>query len=1625
MLKSKTFKVIAAIGIAAQFLAAQTVWNGTADTEWYTSNTDAETYTITTAEQLAGLAVLVNGGTGFAGKTVKLGANIALNDTTNWQTWDASTAPANVWNPIGTSSFRFQGTLDGDGYVVRGVYISSTSNYQGLFGYVTGTVKNLGITASYVKGADYTGGLAGRCGNINNCYSIGTKVTAGSSDYVGGLVGYNNGNISASYSTGLVTGGGTTYGGGLVGYNSSATVSSSYFDTQTSGKGVQSGKGSGKTTTEMQSQDITDSLNIAAGYLSAMKWGHNAGNYPTLLRGQVADNPLRIIFDGGTGTEADPFLVSSRTTLEKFRDTVNAGRTFAGLYVKLTADIELNDTTNWQTWSETNVPAYVWGNPIGTTATNAFRGTFDGNGKVIKGLYIDVSTGYRGLFGYFGNGGVGTLKNLGVVGAYVRNTSGGYTGTLVGQNIGLIDNCHTKSNVVGVSVNSMGGLVGSNSNSGVVSNSRSEGTVSGQDFIGGLVGMNQPGQIRNSYSTCAVTGRIEVGGLAGRTMNSPNRITDSYAAGNVSGDSIVGGLVGQNSSGQIYNCYATGNVTATKSYVGGLTGQTTGTTNNCYATGNVTGRDTIGGLVGFTNTNSMISNGYSAGEVKATATKPAFVGGVLGLRGTGVVVNNCYYDKEKSGQSNVGKGEGQTTAQMQNVSFANNLTAFAGLLPADTEAKSWIYSANKYPTLSNTAAPATNIATYFAGGTGTESSPYMINTRQQLVNLSMFVSMGIDFRGRHLKLGADIELNDNSANEWMNYRNTAPANVWLPIGTGTGTGNTRSFRGTFDGNYKTIGGVYIISESGSGGIGLFGNVDTVGTVKNLGLINSYIRSTTSISCSGTLTGDMAGKIENCYSTAWIAGNSYIGGLCGRTMYANAKISNSYFAGTVEMIGGSPNNIGGLVGGSALTPKSTVSNTYSAGKVIQGSITGSLGSAVGALVGNGTGVAVSGGYFDRDLNSGRNTMGSGTTDNANPNQYTTKMQLQETFVGWDFDAVWKLNPKKNDGYPHLQGFTYAEDPRTVQEICYSRDKIWDSDCQNCIEAPLEERQEACTATGNIWDLTLDRCRTKIDWYDGKISPYTVTSASDLLDLEFLVNEGIDNFENKTIELGANVSLSDIGNWKPIGVSSVTAFKGTFDGKGKTVSGLSSVNQNFAGLFGYISDGQVKNVNIIASQISAAWSGKTYAGILAGFYDSDKQIDNVYVSGNVLAQGGMGSSDSCSAGGLVGWTNKDNLLIKNSRAGGEVYGPANGTGGQSITIGGLVGYVKGEELRIEGSYSNVNTSGITEYAGGLIGFARGSVSIENSHAGGEIYANSSSAYVGGLIGAADDDVSIEKVYFSGSVSCNWCQMLGATGAIAGYADAVEASSVYYDNSIGAAIGENEEDINGALAVNTAALKTQATFIGWDFKDTWSTRISRNDGFPYLKALESTYELKLVDIVRPALVKAEFDFTGEPISVALNTPNAALYTLSGDVEKTAAGDYTATVTLVNPVDYKWKDLDAGVASFPLSWTIKPKGATPIVIPKSPDGRYGILLEKAVAMDIARMSVKTEEAAQIKIVITDNLGNVLFEANGRDTDTFDWRLTNKAGRKVANGAYLILVEARGVSGKVYTYSTKIGVKR
>ena len=238
-------------------------WNGTADTSWYVGHEDATKYHITTAEQLAGLAQLVNadpGTTNFAGKTIYLDNDIDLS--------------GREWISIGTiiggdcPEYSFCGVFDGQGHVISNLYShdSDTGDYEesnnlgrnALFGNVyNGEIKNLGIANAEIWIDPKDDSAAGKGilvdwmgkSKITNCWTSGSIYSGTKTEKnIGGIVGVTvqGCTISGCYSTATLTGNFTNSGGyykdpnslppdtigGIVGarFNGGLTVTDCWFD---------------------------------------------------------------------------------------------------------------------------------------------------------------------------------------------------------------------------------------------------------------------------------------------------------------------------------------------------------------------------------------------------------------------------------------------------------------------------------------------------------------------------------------------------------------------------------------------------------------------------------------------------------------------------------------------------------------------------------------------------------------------------------------------------------------------------------------------------------------------------------------------------------------------------------------------------------------------------------------------------------------------------------------------------------------------------------------------------------------------------------------------------------------------------------------------------------------------------------------------------------------------------------------------------------------------------------------------------------------------------------------------------------------------------------------------------
>lgn len=242
----------------------------------------------------------------------------------------------------------------------------------------------------------------------------------------------------------------------------------------------------------------------------------------------------------GSGTEADPYLISTVSHLEWVADQVNnQGNSFQNKFLKLSNDIDVADWTS-------DYPSF-----IGINSWSPFNGTFDGNGHKLLNLTKINTSNYMdtGLFAYIGNSSV--VKNLGLVDVNI-STAAGSAGAITARNIGTIFNVYatgTVTNYEDGAGGAAGGLVGANV--GSISASYAAVNVIGTQGVGGLVGENV-GTLNNVFATGNVGGIYHVGGLVGKQFVE-GTISSSYATGDLfdvapigttSGERYFGGLVG-------------------------------------------------------------------------------------------------------------------------------------------------------------------------------------------------------------------------------------------------------------------------------------------------------------------------------------------------------------------------------------------------------------------------------------------------------------------------------------------------------------------------------------------------------------------------------------------------------------------------------------------------------------------------------------------------------------------------------------------------------------------------------------------------------------------------------------------------------------------------------------------------------------------------------------------------------------------------------------------------------------------------------------------------------------------------------------------------------------------------
>lgn len=356
----------------------------------------------------------------------------------------------------------------------------------------------------------------------------------------------------------------------------------------------------------------------------------------------VYDKTSSTAFEG-SGTEEDPYLIASSANFKYLAEQVNGGNDYSGKVFRLTANLDLNGTAFTVGAAATATTDY--------NIKNAFAGTFDGNGKVIKGR------NGSGAFSAYFAAVTGTVKNLTVMGTVTGN---GRLGGLAVIVKGTVENCVSYVDITGAVVE-LGGIASVNWG-GTIKNCVNYGSVTGTGTgntvynYGGIVGFNYAGgAVNDCVNYGAVSSKkLRTGGVVGANQDATVTNCVNYGAVSATGTDL-GGIVGENKNGTVSKCVNRGTVTNTSARrTGGIVGYNvnSGKILSCDNRGTVTGAGVVGGIIGNNEHSDVTTEVVGCKNYADVVTTAATAGGIAGFaKGK---IENCVNYGRVSGAGDIG-----------------------------------------------------------------------------------------------------------------------------------------------------------------------------------------------------------------------------------------------------------------------------------------------------------------------------------------------------------------------------------------------------------------------------------------------------------------------------------------------------------------------------------------------------------------------------------------------------------------------------------------------------------------------------------------------------------------------------------------------------------------------------------------------------------------------------------------------------------------------------------------------------------------------------------------------------------------------------------------------------------
>ena len=1317
-------------------------------------------YKISTGAELAYLAQQVNAGESYSGKYFTLTSDIQLNelDKDGMPKAAEGQTGAYPWIPIGNNKKKFQGTFDGAGHTVEGLYINEKKTLRGLFGISAGTVKNLIVTGVIKNNIAQVGGVVGNNakGYVINCGFYGQIEVSGSNR------------------------------GGVVGAGTAANVKNCWFYKNGGAEDKVVG-GTGAINCAAITGQNADLTTVNMDIEGDKGWMWTADKpYPVL-----GELPKIIMFEPVfSDCEAKLTVMVGDALIEPIdgKYEVTEGKATIkteakGIYVTTDpASDELLEITSDGIEYTVAKPVRLY---YGTEADFADYAAWQ---KFLQTCSIENEDQFKLLARMVNSGRCDTT------GMATITLKASITLPDDWESIGTSDHPFAgKFNGTGSSY-SISGLNGDLF--GVVKGSIESVNISGG--TGRLVGtLESGGTVKNCMSTAEAQGSDEnaaVGGLVGTAVEGATVSSSYYYNKDSMGTRVVG-------SGKATNCFY---LAETSTF--GAENDTGARTAEEFAAGRVTW-ELNGKADGFKGRNTYLSWGMSDNEPKVPKLARIKVGApgcVYELTLTKVYAPPAKDIRLEGGEDVTVFQNGDTWYAY--CVWASNKTFSVEVDTTSLESGDMVsYGTKGEPTkitrIEASAEAAKNAYFYTIGGkieadidwyVGHENEDtYILKNAAEMFGFAALVngtakdkdgkeipSKGFD--GKTVELANDIDLSN------------CP---WTPIGFT----DSIVFQGTFNGGGHRVKGLLVAANIRYAG--LFGRLKGAGTVRNVQVEGSVDATYTSGGTFyvGGIVGQLAGSgtVSNCLSkvdvTATSSNNAVsAGGVVGDAV-SGSKINLCWNEGSVQVTGvvvGSA--VGGVVGSAA-----TATNCANFGAVTSNCATGgiagsinkasncyNLGTVTGAEgkthnISNGT--VVNSYYADIAgktgiyVNNGSDTTKADTTEITITEEENGKLTYKVTMDSAASDLVEVLNDNtptaaniekwinklstpynpvhmtRWDGNPEpgaqegVVSITYDPGTATVgtavsdSKLLKEEEASWTFTLKTADDLGFKHengtflgwstQSDAAvpeyTFGGEAPTITVTKEQKNVILYavwkniwsgDGsKDSPYQISNAEKLTALQTQVNDEGFNYKGKYFAITGTI---DLGNesWTPIG-NGKASFAGSIEGNGNTITGLYVTEETRAGLFEILGvDGTstyIRNLTICGQvTVDHGHAGGLTAVMGHGTITLEKITTDVTVRVENL---NYYASPLGSAGGLIGYnvanagaTYNVVKVIKCINKG-SIYG---------VTAGGIAGANNSSNAANQYTLEDCTNEGTVTgllYAGGILGGSTNSTATRCENSG----------------------------------------------------------------------------------------------------------------------------------------------------------------------------------------------------------------------------------------------------------------------------------------------------------------------